>query len=72
MAEHSKVATAASQGLLKIIINAFIGNTQRKAFSSILLAIIGFLIYMKNKKSSTDNLRMREPAGKQKVIHLFI
>jgi flagellar biosynthesis protein FliP len=59
MAEHSKVAAAASQGLLKIIINAFIGSTQRKAFSSVLLAIIGFLIYMKNKKSSTDNLRVR-------------
>lgn len=59
MAEHSKMADAAAQGLWQIVKNSLIGSPQKKAFSAVLLAIIGYLIYMKNKKSSTDNIKIK-------------
>jgi hypothetical protein len=59
MAEHSKVAEAAAQSLWQIVVNSLVGSTQKKAFSAVLLAIIGYLIYMKNKKSSTDNIKIK-------------
>jgi hypothetical protein len=60
MAEHSKVAEAAAQSVWQIVVNSLIGSPQKKAFSAVLLAIIGYLIYMKNKKSSTDNIKIKE------------
>ena len=60
MAEHSKVAEAAAQSVWQIVANSLVGSPQKKAFSAVLLAIIGYLIYMKNKKSSTDNIKIKE------------
>ncbi len=59
MAEHSKVASSTSQIVMDILIAALIGSPQRKAFSGAVLVIIGYLIYMKNKKSSTENIRLK-------------
>lgn len=70
MAEHSKVAQATSEGILQIILAAFVGSPQRKAFSAVLLGIIGYLIYMKNKKSSTDNIKIKDEPRKHKVRSL--
>lgn len=71
MAEHSKVVAPTAETLGQIIKNALIGSNQKKAFSSILLAIIAYLIYMKNKKSTTDNIKLREERNKKKVISLL-
>lgn len=51
MGEHSKIANTASSQLLEILRNAFLGSREKKAFSAVLLAIIGYLIYIKNKKT---------------------
>ena len=51
MGEHSKIANTASNQLLEILRNAFLGSREKKAFSAVLLAIIGYLIYIKNKKT---------------------
>jgi hypothetical protein len=67
MAEHSKVATAAKQNFTQIMLNALVGSPKKKAFSAFLLAIIGFLIYMKNKKSTTDNIKIKEQPNKKAV-----
>jgi len=69
MAEHSK--TAATAGFGSIILNALVGSTQKKIFSGILLAIIGYLLYMKNKKSTTDNIKLREERASKKKVHLL-
>lgn len=54
-------------GFVEIILNALIGSPKKKLFSGILLVIIAFLIYMKNKKSATDNLKLNEKKGDKKV-----
>jgi len=53
------VAEAAATSLWQIVVNSLVGSPQKKAFSAVLLAIIGYLIYMKNKKSSTDNIKIK-------------
>jgi hypothetical protein len=65
MAEHSKVAGAAKQNFTQIMLNALVGSPKKQAFSAFLLAIIGFLIYMKNKKSTTDNIKIKEQPNKK-------
>ena len=67
MAEHSKVAADKAIGFVEIILNALAGSPKKKLFSGILLVIIAFLIYMKNKKSATDNLKLNEKKGDKKV-----
>jgi hypothetical protein len=67
MAQHSKIVGEASAGFTQIIINALLGSNKKKAFSGVLLAIIGYLIYMKNKKSSTDFIKVAEKKGDKKV-----
>jgi hypothetical protein len=68
MAGQSKIATQPPAGFVEIIKNALIGTNQKKVFSAILLAIIGYLIYMKNKKSSTDTIKIDEKKLNQKVF----
>ncbi len=59
-------------GFVEIILNALAGSPKKKLFSGILLVIIAFLIYMKNKKSATDNLKLNEKKGDKKVqLELF-
>ena len=59
-------------GFVEIILNALAGSPKKKLFSGILLVIIAFLIYMKNKKSATDNLKLNEKKGEKKVqLELF-
>ena len=71
MAEHSKIAAATKENLVQIIIEALTGSPQKKAFSGLLLAIIGYLLYIKNKKSTTDNIKIKEPSKKSVRKHLF-
>lgn len=71
MPEHSKIAGAVSDNLYTIITQALVGSDKKKAFSIILLAIVGYLIYMKNKKSSTDNIKIKESLLK-KVTHRLL
>lgn len=68
MAEHSKVASNNSAAVLNILYKAFLGSGKKKAFSAFLLSIIGYLIYMKNKKSTTDSLKLKEEFKKVQVI----
>jgi hypothetical protein len=67
MAEHSKVASKVSQSVLEIVKKALLGSTQKKAFSASVLVIISYLIYIKNKKSSTDNIKIVGKVKKDKV-----
>ena len=67
MAEHSKVASNNSAAVLEILYKAFLGSGKKQAFSAFLLAIIGYLIYIKNKKSTTDSLKLKEEFKKAKV-----
>lgn len=68
MAEQSKMAATATESVLKALIDALVGTTNKKVFSGVLLAIIGYLLYMKNKKSSTDHLNLKEDKKKKKVV----
>lgn len=43
------------------------GSRNKKIFSAVLLAIIGYLIYAKNKKSATDSIKLPEKRNEQKV-----
>lgn len=69
MADHSKVAVAAGEGFADLLRKALIGTRNRKAISAVVLAIIGYLIYAKNKKSATDSLKLTEKRGDKKVQH---
>ena len=69
MADQSKIASTATNTITTIILNSLIGSPSKKAFSSVLLAIIAFLIYMKNKKSATDNIKISEEKLKKKSVH---
>jgi hypothetical protein len=46
---------------------ALLGSPNRKAFSALILAIIGYLIYAKNKKTSTESLRPGDKRPEKKV-----
>lgn len=73
MAGHSKIATQPPVGFVNIIKNALVGSKEKKVFSAVLLAIIGYLIYMKNKKSSTDFIKVDEKKINNKVFFaLFV
>jgi len=52
------------------MLNALVGTTKRKVFSAILLGIIGYLLYMKNKKSTTDNIKLKEESSKKVLMFL--
>jgi hypothetical protein len=54
-----------------MIIESLTGSPSKKAFSALLLGIIGYLIYMKNKKSSTDNIKPKERLSKKLVIYVL-
>lgn len=54
-----------------MVVNSLVGSAQKKAFSAVLLAIIGYLVYMKNKKSSTDNIRIKEEGLKHKKVTIY-
>jgi hypothetical protein len=70
MAGQSKIATQPPVGFINIIKNALVGSKEKKVFSAVLLAIIGYLIYMKNKKSATDSIKVDEKKTKAKVCSL--
>ena len=70
MAGQSKIATQPPVGFINIIKNALVGSKEKKVFSAVLLAIIGYLIYMKNKKSATDSIKVDEKRTKAKVCSL--
>ena len=67
MPEHSKMAQKGTDSIMTILEKSFLGSPQKKAYSAVLLAIIGYLIYIKNKKSSTDNIKINNQPKKQKV-----
>ena len=69
MADHSKIAASTPEGLLKIILNALVGSTSKKVVSGVVLAIIAYLIHMKNKHSATENLRIKEDKNKKSVCY---
>jgi len=62
------MAESAAESVWQIVKNSLIGSGQKKAFSAVLLAIIGYLIYMKNKKSSTDSIRIKDEFLKGKKV----
>jgi hypothetical protein len=47
----------------------FIGTTKRKVVSSTILLIIAFLIYVKNIKSGTDQLKIKLKDKDIKKVH---
>ena len=65
MPEHSKIAQTTAPTFFTILSKALIGSNQKKAFSIVLMAIIAYLIYVKNKKSSTDNIKIKDEAIKK-------
>jgi len=67
MAEQSKTAAV---GVLQALLHALVGSTNKKVFSGVLLAIIGYLLYMKNKKSSTDHISLKDDKNKKSVVLL--
>lgn len=67
MADHSKVATPAAVGFIQLVQRALLGSSNGRAFSGLILAIIAYLIYAKNKKTSTDSLRVGEKRTEKKV-----
>jgi hypothetical protein len=67
MADHSKVAAPATAGFIQLVQQALLGSTNGRAFSGLILAIIAYLIYAKNKKTSSDSLRVGEKRGDKKV-----
>lgn len=68
MANHSKVAAPAAEGFVELIRRALLGSPSRKAFSGVILAIIAYLIYAKNKKSATDSIKLAERRGGEKKV----
>jgi hypothetical protein len=43
------------------------GSRNKKIFSGMLLAIIAYLIYAKNKKSATESIRLTDKRSDKKV-----
>jgi hypothetical protein len=60
MAEHSKIRKLLPDGIKKVLIEAFLGTNDRKAVSALILAIIAYLIYIKNNKSALEHVRLRD------------
>lgn len=44
------------------------GSTKKRVFTGTILFIISFLIYIRNKKTGADNIRLREEREKKKVL----
>lgn len=66
MANQSKILFL----LQAIVSNVMLGNRKNKAISCSIVAIIGFLIYMRNhSKSPTENLRL---AGSQNKVRQWV
>ena len=71
MPEHSKIAQKGTDSIMTILEKSFLGSPEKKAYSAVLLAIIGYLIYIKNKKSSTDNIKVKDQPKKGKVTMIL-
>lgn len=56
MASQSKLAAV---DMKKVLLDMFVGTTKRKVVSSTILLIIAFLIYVKNIKSGTDQIKIK-------------
>jgi hypothetical protein len=48
-----------SQQLKTVLWNIFFGSKKNKAVTFSIIVIIGFLIHIKNKKSATENIRIK-------------
>lgn len=66
MPAHSKIASNAN--LKTILLDVLVGTTKKKIASGVLLAIIFYLIHVKNKKSATDNLKFNLNKDKQVIF----
>ena len=65
MANQSKVLL--SDHLKAILYNVLLGSRKNRAVAFSIVANIGFLLYMRNSRSSSDNLRLTE--RKKKKVH---
>lgn len=63
MANQSKVLL--SDHLKAIIYNVILGSRKNRAISFSIIAIVGFLLYMRNSRSSTENLRLSDKKKKK-------
>jgi hypothetical protein len=69
MSSQSKIAAV---DLRKVLEDILIGTTKRKFVSSTILLIIAFLIYVKNIKSGTDQLKIKLKDKDMKKVKNFI
>lgn len=64
MANQSKLLLA--EHFKTIVMNVLLGSRKNRAISASIVAIVGFLIYMRNNsKGTTENLKLQ--GGKEKV-----
>lgn len=72
MAGQSKVAIPQSATFKDVLFDLLVGSNRKKVLSATVLVIIAFLIYMKNKKSATENIKIKEEGSKKKVKYSLI
>ena len=64
MANQSKVML--SDHLKAILYNVLLGSRKNQAVAFSIVGIIGFLLYMRNSRSNSENLRITE---QKKKVH---
>lgn len=60
MAGQSKVAIPQSTAFKDVLFDLLVGSNRKKVLSTTVLVIIAFLIYMKKKKSATENMKIKD------------
>ena len=56
-----------SEHLKSVLVKLFFGSTRKKALTFSVVAIIFYLIHLKNKKSSTENLKLSKLKAAKEV-----
>lgn len=65
MASQSKMIFDSFSALL---LKALFGSTRKRAVTASILVIIGFLLYIRNKKSSIENLKLSKLSIKESDV----
>lgn len=61
-----------SEHLKSVLAKLLFGSTRKKILSASVVAIICYLIYLKNKKSSTENLKLSKLKAVKEVVVVAI
>lgn len=57
-----------SEHLKAVLLKLFFGSKRKKAITASAIAIIFYLLHLRNKKSNTDNLKLSKLVASKEVV----